>query len=143
MPYLSLVVPVYNEEENLPLLFDAIHKVLDPAQYSLELILVDDGSRDNSLAVLTELQAKDPEHLRLVIFRRNFGQTAAIAAGTAIAAVAVGGHAKERPLGHGGQQIAAVDNHNRSLAVVGAGMDDAGHEATAGAALAGEHDAGW
>lgn len=78
---LSLVVPVYNEEENLPLLFDAIHKVMDALDHSWELILVDDGSRDNSLAVLNELAAKDPQHVRVVVFRRNFGQTAAIAAG--------------------------------------------------------------
>jgi glycosyltransferase involved in cell wall biosynthesis len=78
---LSLVVPVYNEEENLPLLFDAIHKVMDALDHTWELILVDDGSRDNSLAVLNELVAKDLQHIRVVVFRRNFGQTAAIAAG--------------------------------------------------------------
>lgn len=78
---LSLVVPVYNEEENLPMLFDAIHKVMDALDHAWELILVDDGSRDNSLAVLSELVAKDPQHVRVVVFRRNFGQTAAIAAG--------------------------------------------------------------
>jgi glycosyltransferase involved in cell wall biosynthesis len=81
MPYLSVVVPVFNEEENLPLLFEAVHKVLDPMSQTWELILVDDGSRDNSLNVLRELAAKDPEHTRVVVFRRNFGQTAAIAAG--------------------------------------------------------------
>lgn len=78
---LSLVVPVFNEEENLPLLFDAIHKVMDALDRTWELILVDDGSCDNSLAVLNELVAKDPQHVRVVVFRRNFGQTAAIAAG--------------------------------------------------------------
>jgi glycosyltransferase involved in cell wall biosynthesis len=78
---LSLVVPVYNEEENLPLLFDAIHKVMDGLNNAWELILVDDGSRDNSLAVLNELVVKDPQHVRVIVFRRNFGQTAAIAAG--------------------------------------------------------------
>ena len=77
----SLVVPVYNEEENLSLLFDAIHKVMDALDHAWELILVDDGSRDNSLAVLNELVVKDPQHVRVVVFRRNFGQTAAIAAG--------------------------------------------------------------
>lgn len=78
---LSLIVPVYNEEENLPLLFDAIHNVMDPLALQWELILVDDGSRDNSPNVLKQLHARDPEHIRLVFFRRNFGQTAAIAAG--------------------------------------------------------------
>jgi len=78
---LSLVVPVYNEEQNLPLLFDAIHKVMDALDHAWELILVDDGSRDNSRVVLNELVVKDPQHVRVVVFRRNFGQTAAIAAG--------------------------------------------------------------
>jgi glycosyltransferase involved in cell wall biosynthesis len=78
---LSLVVPVFNEEQNLPLLFDAIHKVMDALDQAWELILVDDGSRDNSLVVLNELVVKDPRHVRVVVFRRNFGQTAAIAAG--------------------------------------------------------------
>jgi glycosyltransferase involved in cell wall biosynthesis len=78
---LSLVVPVYNEEESLPLLFDAIHQALDSLNKSWEVILVDDGSQDRSLEVLRDLAKKDPEHLRVVAFRRNFGQTAAIAAG--------------------------------------------------------------
>jgi glycosyltransferase involved in cell wall biosynthesis len=78
---LSLVVPVYNEEENLPLLFDAILAVMAGLDHDWELILVDDGSRDKSLSVLNELLAKDPQHLRVIVFRRNFGQTAAIAAG--------------------------------------------------------------
>ncbi|HND49428.1 MAG TPA: glycosyltransferase family 2 protein [Anaerolineales bacterium] len=78
---LSLVIPVYNEQENLPLLFDAIYKVMPPLGKTWEVILVDDGSRDNSLHVLQEFAAKDTEHVRVISFRRNFGQTAAIAAG--------------------------------------------------------------
>jgi len=78
---LSLVVPVYNEEESLPLLFDAIHQALDSLPRSWEVILVDDGSSDQSLSVLKALAEKDSEHIRVVAFRRNFGQTAAIAAG--------------------------------------------------------------
>jgi glycosyltransferase involved in cell wall biosynthesis len=78
---LSVVVPVYNEQENLPPLFDAIHAALDPLALTWELVLVDDGSRDGSLDVLRSLAEQDPEHVRVVVFRRNFGQTAAIAAG--------------------------------------------------------------
>ena len=78
---LSLIVPVYNEQENLPLLFDAIYKVMNPLPHSWEVILVDDGSRDESLKVLQEFAQKDAEHIRVISFRRNFGQTAAIAAG--------------------------------------------------------------
>ena len=78
---LSLVIPIYNEEESLPLLFDAIHNALDSLSRTWEVILVDDGSRDKSLDVLRDLAKKDLEHIRVVAFRRNFGQTAAIAAG--------------------------------------------------------------
>ena len=78
---LSLVIPVYNEEKNLPHLFEAIYTVLPPMNKSWEVILVNDGSRDRSLDVLREYATKDPEHVRVVAFRRNFGQTAAIAAG--------------------------------------------------------------
>lgn len=56
---ISLITPVYNEQENLPLLFDAIYKVMLPLNQSWEVILVDDGSRDNSLAVLKEYAQKD------------------------------------------------------------------------------------
>jgi glycosyltransferase involved in cell wall biosynthesis len=79
--YLSVVVPVYNEEENLPLLYEAITNALGGLPRAWELVLVDDGSKDHSSAVLEELAKTDPEHVRVVFLRRNFGQTAAIAAG--------------------------------------------------------------
>ena len=79
--YLSIIVPVYNEQENLPLLYDALIKAVSPLNLSWEALLVDDGSRDQSASVMESLAARDPEHVRLVILRRNFGQTAAIAAG--------------------------------------------------------------
>jgi glycosyltransferase involved in cell wall biosynthesis len=78
---LSLIIPVYNEQENLPFLFEAIYKVMTPLLQSWEAVLVDDGSQDNSLSVLQEYAKKDPSHIRVISFRRNFGQTAAIAAG--------------------------------------------------------------
>ena len=78
---LSIIVPVYNEEQNVPLLFDAIEKSVKSIKMPWELILVDDGSQDNSLQKIRELLKKDPEHLQAVVLRRNFGQTAAIAAG--------------------------------------------------------------
>jgi len=81
MTDLSLVVPVYNERENLPLLMDSIYAALMPLDKTWEVVLVDDGSKDGSVDVLTGLAEKDMEHVRVVIFRRNFGQTAAIAAG--------------------------------------------------------------
>jgi len=78
---LSLIVPVYNEEENLPLLFDAVYQTMNLLAKTWEIIFVDDGSRDGSLSILTECAEKDAEHVRVISFRRNFGQTAAIAAG--------------------------------------------------------------
>jgi glycosyltransferase involved in cell wall biosynthesis len=78
---LSLVIPVYNEEENLPLLYQAVMDAILPLNLTWEVVLVDDGSRDRSPQILTELAEKDPLHVRAVLLRRNFGQTAAIAAG--------------------------------------------------------------
>lgn len=78
---LSIVVPVYNEEDSLPLLVRAVTDAMEQVAYSWELILVDDGSRDRSPEVLCQLAEADPQHVRLVLLRRNFGQTAAIAAG--------------------------------------------------------------
>ncbi len=78
---LSIVVPVYNEEQNVPLLYPAVTEALKGLTLSWEMILVDDGSRDHSLAELEKLAACDPEHIRVIELRRNFGQTTAIAAG--------------------------------------------------------------
>ena len=78
---LSLIIPVYNEEENLLLLYDAIDRALRPLPSAWEVIFVDDGSRDASFPVLSSLVERDPEHVRVLSFRRNFGQTAAISAG--------------------------------------------------------------
>jgi glycosyltransferase involved in cell wall biosynthesis len=85
---LSVVVPVYNEVESLPLLYQAVRRALgtlpdskDGCPLDWEIVLVDDGSTDGSVGVLEQLSNADPEHVRGVEFRRNFGQTAAIAAG--------------------------------------------------------------
>jgi glycosyltransferase involved in cell wall biosynthesis len=78
---LSIIVPVYNEEESLPHLHEAIHEALDDLTIRWEIVLVDDGSTDNSLKVLENLAQADPDYVRVVSLRRNFGQTAAIAAG--------------------------------------------------------------
>ena len=78
---LSLVIPVFNEEETLRSLDEAIHQALLEYEDSWEVIYIDDGSQDSSLKILAELVDADNEHVRVVSFRRNFGQTAAIAAG--------------------------------------------------------------
>lgn len=79
--YLSVVIPVYNEEENLPLLYKAVLDALGGLSQPWEMVLVDDGSKDASPQELEKLAQLDPEHVRVVLLRRNFGQTAAIAAG--------------------------------------------------------------
>lgn len=81
MHNLSLIIPVYNEAENLPILYDCIHAALRSVPSIWEVIFIEDGSRDHSFDVLKSLVEKDPEHVRVVAFRRNFGQTAAITAG--------------------------------------------------------------
>lgn len=79
--YLSLIIPVFNEEENLPLLHEAIRAALEGLGIQWEVIYVDDGSKDRSLDVLHALAGSHPGQIRVVELRRNFGQTAAIAAG--------------------------------------------------------------
>jgi glycosyltransferase involved in cell wall biosynthesis len=81
MTNLSIVIPVYNEVDSLDLLHQTICAALAALDREWEVIYVDDGSQDNSLAKLEELASQDPSHARVVALRRNFGQTAAIAAG--------------------------------------------------------------
>lgn len=78
---LSIVVPVYNEEKNLPLLHEAILKAMKDHNKTWEIVFVDDGSKDASLKVLEDLAKSNPDRVCVVELRRNFGQTAAIAAG--------------------------------------------------------------
>jgi glycosyltransferase involved in cell wall biosynthesis len=77
---LSVVLPVYNEEAPLPSVIPELSGALQKLGRSYEIIAIDDGSADNSVAVLRELQEQEP-NLRIVQFRRNFGQTAAFQAG--------------------------------------------------------------
>ncbi len=77
---LSVVIPIYNEEENIKALYDELKGVLDSLDYDYEIIFIDDGSSDDSLAVLETIQRQD-QRLVVVSFRRNFGQTAAMSAG--------------------------------------------------------------
>jgi len=77
---LSVVVPVYNERDNLPILYGGIVDALTPFDPSFEIIFVDDGSNDGSDTAMETLAATDPR-LKIIRFRRNFGQAAALAAG--------------------------------------------------------------
>ena len=78
---LSIIVPVYNEVESLQLLYGAIEKSVSGLDADWELILVDDGSKDGSLEKIREIVKANPSKASAVVLRRNFGQTAAIAAG--------------------------------------------------------------
>lgn len=78
--YLSIIIPVFNEEESIPLLHERLSRVLKMQDFSYEVIYVDDGSTDGTFAQLQSLSARDPQ-VRVIQLRRNFGQTAAIAAG--------------------------------------------------------------
>lgn len=71
---------MYNEQESVGPLYQAIVAAVTPLGYSFEMVFVDDGSADRTVAVATELARNDPR-LRIVKFRRNYGQTAAMAAG--------------------------------------------------------------
>ena len=77
---LSVVIPVYNEAESLPRLYEELAAVARDNQYELEIVLVDDGSSDGSWACIGELAARDPR-VRGIKFRRNFGKAAALRAG--------------------------------------------------------------
>jgi glycosyltransferase involved in cell wall biosynthesis len=79
---LSVVVPVYNEERSVELLYDEVGSALDPLGRAWEIVYVDDGSIDGSFGALTRLHAR-AQNVRVVRLRRNFGKAAALAAGFA------------------------------------------------------------
>jgi undecaprenyl-phosphate 4-deoxy-4-formamido-L-arabinose transferase len=80
-PDLSVIIPVYNEEAVLPMLFARLYPALDALGRSYEVVFVNDGSRDRSAALLREQFQKRPEVTRVVLFNGNFGQHMAIMAG--------------------------------------------------------------
>src|SRR5918999_1127827 len=79
-PDISVFLPVFDEEPNLRLLHEKLDAALKKLGRTAEIIYVDDGSRDGSLAILRELAERD-SRVRVVALRRNYGQTAAMAAG--------------------------------------------------------------
>ena len=80
LPRTSVVIPVFNEEESLHVLYERLKEVLDKVDGGYEMVFVDDGSQDNSFATLSEISLEDPD-VKVVRLRRNFGQTAALVAG--------------------------------------------------------------
>lgn len=83
-PELSIVIPVHNESPNIQTLYEELTTTLDRHGRTFEVIVIDDGSTDDTFDQLARLQSRDPR-LRVIRFRRNFGQTAAFAAGFAYA----------------------------------------------------------
>jgi undecaprenyl-phosphate 4-deoxy-4-formamido-L-arabinose transferase len=79
-PYLSVVIPVYNEAENLEALFARLTLVLDRIGRSYEILFTNDGSRDNSIGLLHEFHRHRPRKVRVIDFNGNFGQHMAIMA---------------------------------------------------------------
>jgi undecaprenyl-phosphate 4-deoxy-4-formamido-L-arabinose transferase len=80
-PKLSVVIPVYNEEAVLPTLFGRLYASLDALNLSYEIVFINDGSKDRSVALLREQFARRPRETRVVLFHANFGQHSAIMAG--------------------------------------------------------------
>ena len=79
-PDVSVVIPIYNEEENIPLLYRELKDLFSTQSYRYEILFVNDGSSDNSAELLKEIQGQDP-HVVVINLRRNFGQTAGLSAG--------------------------------------------------------------
>ncbi|PID56439.1 glycosyltransferase [candidate division KSB3 bacterium] len=80
MKRISLVFPVYNEEEVLPLLYERVRRTLETLEYEVEVILINDGSQDNSLQLIQTFHEEDPR-FKAIDFARNFGHQVAITAG--------------------------------------------------------------
>ena len=80
-PQLSVVIPVYNEEDGLQTLFDRLYPALDKLAISYEIVFINDGSRDRSAAFLREQFQQRPDVTRVILFNGNFGQHMAIMAG--------------------------------------------------------------
>ncbi|NIM90301.1 MAG: glycosyltransferase [Candidatus Aminicenantes bacterium] len=83
-PQISLVIPFFNEEENIEELYQGLVKVLTELNKTYEMIFIDDGSLDNTYQILTRLYQKD-ENIRVIKLKKNFGQTAALQAGFDVA----------------------------------------------------------
>src|ERR1700733_11963293 len=82
---ISVVIPLYNEEENVKALCVETSNVLKSLPYSFEIIFVNDGSTDKSESVLSELHAKDSTHVRVINFDKNYGKALALKAGFKLA----------------------------------------------------------
>lgn len=80
-PFLSIIVPVYNEEEMLEAFHKRLIKTLEKNKYKFEVLYINDGSSDKSESILSSIEEKDPKHVYVLNFDQNYGQHIAIAAG--------------------------------------------------------------
>ncbi len=80
MTEISIVIPIFNEEENIQILYSELNKILEELKKDYEIIFVDDGSNDRSFEILEKIHNED-KNVKIIKFRKNFGQTAAISAG--------------------------------------------------------------
>ncbi len=80
-PDVSIVIPLLNEADNIPSLYHDLHQAMVLTGRSWEVVFIDDGSTDSTYSVLSDLHREDSRHVRVLRLRRNFGQTAAMAAG--------------------------------------------------------------
>lgn len=78
---ISVVVPLFNEEESLPELFEWIKKVMTKNSFSYEVIFIDDGSNDKSWKIIKELKLANPENIKAIRFRKNYGKSPALHCG--------------------------------------------------------------
>ncbi len=78
---ISIVIPLYNEDESLPELYSWIERVMNKNNYSFEVIFINDGSTDRSWQVIQELQSQSPNHVKGIKFRRNYGKSPALYCG--------------------------------------------------------------
>ena len=81
LPRLSVVIPLYKEEDNVERLIDELHSALEPYPGEFEFVLVDDGSTDRTRELLLEARANRGDHIMVISHRRNLGQTQAMQTG--------------------------------------------------------------
>ena len=84
LPQVSFVIPLYNEESNLPILVDRLVQVIDSSELSLDVVLVDDGSSDKSREILQALALQD-SRFHVILLSRNHGHQLALTAGLSVA----------------------------------------------------------
>src|SRR5207253_2234747 len=80
MPLLSIVIPVYNEEQNVPVLYKQLSAVLSSIDSDCEILFIDDGSNDNTVEVIKDLNKAD-RRVKAIVLSRNFGHQVALSAG--------------------------------------------------------------